>query len=490
MFRQDFLWGGDISAAQCEGAYNVGGKSPVYRDYLLGGNKNEKRSAYYKDENGEIKKMYVDANLTTLPPKGCHYIISDDPLDFYPNHKGTEFYYRYKEDIALLAEMGFKALNLTVSWARVLPYGKKQGVNKEGVEFYRDVFKELKKYNIEPIVTLYKYDMPFYFDEVLGGWTNREVIDEFVAFTKVCFEEYQGLVKYWVTINEVNVMKQDLDSYEEYTHEQALEAFNQMHYMMVAAAKATALAHKINKDYQVGCMIASTVTYPLTSDPKDVYATQKDLQGNFYLCADTMIRGKYPYFAKSIFDEYGITVDITKEDEAILLEGKADYLATSYYFSNCVTTHNDEGNKLAFGYANPYLKASDWGWQIDPVGLAYWLNEIYARYQVPVLIVENGLGAIDVLEDDGTIHDDYRIAYHKAHIEMLKEAVDQGVDVLGYTTWSCIDLISNSTGELRKRYGMIYVDADDHGYGSYKRYKKDSFYWYKKVIESHGENLE
>ena len=298
-------------------------------------------------------------------------------------------------------------------------------------------------------------------------------------------------MKYWITINEVNVMKQDLDLSENITVEKASDAFNQMHYMMVAAAKATALAHEINQDYQVGCMIASTLTYPLTCDPKDVVATQKDLQGNFFLCADTMIRGNYPYYTQSILDEYGITLDITQDDQDILQIGKADYLATSYYYSNCVTTHHDENHDtVQFGYKNPYLKASDWGWQIDPDGLYYWLNELYSRYQLPILIVENGLGAIDTLEEDGSIHDDYRIAFHKAHIEKMRDAVNVGVDLMGYTTWSCIDLISNSSGELRKRYGMIYVDADDYGNGTYNRYKKDSFYWYQKVIESNGENLD
>ena len=490
-FKKDFLWGGDISAAQCEGAWNVGGKSPVYRDYLLGGSSQSKRSAYYQTPEGEIKKMFVDANLTTLPPKGCHYIISDDPKDFYPNHIGTDFYHHYKEDIALLAQMGFKALNMTISWARILPYGIKKGVNQEGIDFYHQVFKECHKYHIEPIITLYKYDMPFYFEETLGGWTNPELIDEFVAFTKVCFEEYQDDVTYWITINEVNVMKQDLDMSKDITPQKAKATFEEMHHMMLAAAKATALAHEINKDYKVGCMIASTLTYPLTCDPKDVVATQKDLQGNFYLCADTMMKGEYPYFTQSIYQHYGIQLQLTEEEKEILKKGKADFLATSYYYSNCVTTHQDDQNPTAaFGYKNPYLKASDWGWQIDPDGLYYWLHELYSRYQLPILIVENGLGAIDHLEEDGSIHDDYRIAYHKAHIEKIRDAVNDGVDVMGYTTWSCIDLISNSTGELRKRYGMIYVDADDKGHGTYQRYKKDSFYWYQKVIETNGEDLE
>lgn len=492
-FKKDFLWGGDISAAQIEGAWNEGGKSPIYRDYLLGGNAKTKRSAYYKDQNGVIKTIFVEANTSTRLPEGCKYVISDDPKDFYPNHQGSDFYHKYKEDIAMLAEMGFKSFNMTISWARVLPDGMKGGVNKEGVEFYRDVFKECQKYGIEPIVTLYKYDMPFFFEEELGGWSNRVLIDEFVAFARVCFEQYQDLVKYWITINEINVIKQDLDVEGDVTLEKARVRFDEIHNMMVAAAKATVIAHKINNNYQVGCMIAGTFTYPLTCDPADALYNQKDLQGNFYLCADTMARGYYPHYTKSIFNSYGIEFHVSEEDKKILFEGKADFFAFSYYFTNCMTTHTEliqnNGAKGILGCKNPYLKATDWGWQIDPMGLHYWLHELYSRYQLPLLIVENGLGAIDKLEDDYTIHDQYRIEYHKAHIEMMRSAVNEGVDLFGYTTWSCIDLISNSTGEFRKRYGFIYVDVDDFGNGTYNRYKKDSFYWYKHVIETNGEEL-
>lgn len=491
-FRKDFLWGGDISAAQIEGAWNEDGKSPIYRDYLLGGNATTKRSAYYRDENGEIKKMFVECDAPTKLPKGCKYVISDDPKDFYPNHVGSDFYHRYKEDLKLLAEMGMKAFNVTISWARVLPHGIAGGVNPKGVEFYREFFKECKKYNIEPIVTLYKYDMPFFFEEEWGGWSNRALIDEFVAFAKVCFEEYQDLVKYWVTINEINVIKQVMDVEGNVTPEIARVRFEEIHNMMVAAAKATALAHTINDNYQVGCMIAGTFTYPLTCDPKDTLFNLKDLQGNFYMCADVMARGFYPHYTKRIFKDYGIEFNISEEDKRVLFEGKADYFAFSYYFTNCMTLHTElvEGNgaKGILGCKNPYLKATDWGWQIDPDGLHYWLHELYSRYQLPLLLVENGLGAIDKLEEDGTIHDQYRIAYHKAHVEKMRDAVNEGVDLIGYTTWSCIDLISNSTGEFRKRYGFIYVDVDDFGNGTYNRYKKDSYYWYKKVIETNGED--
>ena len=492
-FKKDFLWGGAVSAAQIEGAWNEDGKSPTYRDYLLGGNSSTRRSAYYKDQNGEIKKVYVEANTYTRLPEGCKYIISDDPKDFYPNHKACDFYHRYKEDLDLLVEMGANTFNVTVSWARVLPHGIQGGVNQKGVEFYREFFKECKKRHIEPIVTLYKYDMPCFYEEEWGGWSNPALIDEFVAFSKICFEEYQDLVKYWITINEINIIKQDMDVEGDVTPQKARVRFDEIHNMMLAAAKATSLAHSINENYKVGCMIAATFTYPLTCDPLDALNNQKLLQGNFYMCADVMARGSYPYYTKSVFDSYGIEFNVSEEDEKILLDGKADFFAFSYYSTNTTTTHaellEDNGAMGVLGCKNPYLNATDWGWQIDPVGLHYWMHEIYSRYQMPLFLIENGMGAIDKLED-GKVHDPYRIAYHKAHIEKMRDAVNEGVDLFGYTSWSGIDIVSNSTGEFRKRYGFIYVDTDDQGNGTYNRYKKDSFYWYKKVIASNGEDLE
>ena len=488
-FPKGFLWGGDISATQIEGAWDEGGKSPVEPDYYLGGNKNKLRYAYYQTQDGQIGQVQQYSGQL---PKGAKYIFKDG--ENYPNHYASDFYHHYKEDISLLAEMGFKALNLTISWARILPHGIKGGPNKEGIEYYRNVLKELKKYNIEPIVTMYKYDMPAFFVTDCGGWSNRQLIDEFVAFNKICMNEYQGLVKYWITFNEINILKSFMDGNSTVTQEDKQRVFNETHNQFVAAAKVVKMAHNINKDYKVGCMIAGQCTYPLTCDPKDVAIAQKESQENFYYFADVMVRGHYPSYAQRIFNEYNVVMNISEEDKKILVEGKADYLAFSYYMSRCSTTHKDaseltNGN-LSLGVKNPYLTATDWGWQIDPEGLKYYLHDLYDRYQIPLLIVENGMGAIDKLEDDGTIHDQYRIEYHKAHIKKMKEAVEEGVDLFGYTMWSCIDLVSFSTGELRKRYGFIYVDIDDEGKGTYKRYKKDSFYYYQQVCQSNGENLD
>ena len=486
-FRKDFLWGGDVSATQVEGGWNEGGKSPVETDFMLGGDRDTPRYGYYQAPDGTIGKV---RQFSGQMPKGAKFIIKEG--EFYPNHKATDFYHHYKEDIALLAEMGFKAFNMSLSWARILPHGIKGGVNKEGVEFYKNVFTECKKYGIEPIVTFYKYDMPAFFIEN-GGWSDKSMINEFVEFAKVSFEAYKGLVKYWITFNEINILTMTLSNMPDASKEDKQRIFEEQHNQVIAAAKATIIGHEISQDYQIGCMIAGTFTYGLTCDPKDQLASQKHMQTMFYFFADAMMNGEYPYFTQRVLNDFGVELNVSDEEKELMMKGKADYLAYSYYSTNCVTTHDDgkevKGNMLS-GIANPYLKQTDWSWQIDPDGMKYFLHELYGRYRKPLLIVENGMGAFDKLEEDGSIHDPYRITYHKEHVKMMKEAVDEGVDLIGYTTWSCIDLVSASSGELRKRYGFIYVDADDEENGSFKRYKKDSFYWYKHVIETNGEELD
>lgn len=487
-FPKGFLWGGDISAAQIEGAWNEGGKSPTEVDYCIAGNKTRFRETYYQTPDGQIGKV---AQYSGQLPEGAKYIIKEG--ENYPNHFASGFYHHYKEDIALLAEMGFKALNLTISWARILPSGIKGGANKEGVEYYRNVLNELKKYEIEPIVTMYKYDMPAFYITDMGGWSNRQLIDEYIEFSRICMEEYKELVKYWITFNEVNVLKILMDSNPNLTQEDRQRVFEETHNQLIASARAVQMGHKINPSFQVGCMAAGMFVYALTSDPKDNAAAQKSMQDRFYFFADVMARGKYPSYTQRILDASGVTLEVSHEDQQDLMKGKADFFAFSYYMTNCITIDKDSdetAGNLVKGAKNPFLTASEWGWQIDPDGLKYFLHEIYDRYQMPLLIVENGLGAIDVLEEDNTIHDPYRIDYHRRHIQKMKEAVEEGVDLMGYTMWSCIDLVSFSTGELRKRYGFIYVDIDDEGKGTYNRYRKDSFYYYQKVCQSNGEDLD
>ena len=420
-------------------------------------------------------------------PQGAKYTLFDDVR--YTNHVGIDFYHRYKEDIALFAEMGFTTLNTTISWARIFPYGVEGGVNQAGVEFYRNVFKECRKYGMDPVITLYKYDEPVYLEETYGGWTNREMIHQFVEFARVCFTEYKDLVDKWLTFNEINILLH-FD-----VKEGKQVAFTELHHQMVAAAQAVKVAHDIDPEIKVGCMVAGFCCYPMTCDPQDVIASYKEFQNKFAYCADTMVRGYYPSYAVRIWKENNVKLDITKEDKQDLMEGKSDFLAYSYYMSNVITTHQNQGDALTTAggqgqVKNPYLEASEWGWQIDPTGYEYFLHVLNDRYQVPLFDVENGLGAYDKVEEDGSIHDDYRINYLRSHIQSLMKAREEGVNIFGYTTWGPIDLVSFTTGQMDKRYGFIYVDMNDNGVGNLCRMKKDSFYWYQKVIQSHGEGLD
>ncbi len=483
MNTNKFLWGGSISAAQAEGGWNEGGKSPVQVDYGDPGTTKDRRWIHYLNADGTRGKMRQFDHL----PEGAKYEFFDDIR--YTNHTAIDFYHRYKEDIALLAEMGFTTFNTTVSWARIYPHGVEGGVNQEGVEFYRNVFKECRKYGMDPVITLYKYDEPVYFEETYGGWENREMIHQFVEFARVCFTEYKDLVNKWLTFNEVNILLH-FD-----VKEGKQVAFTQLHNQMVAAAKAVQVAHEIDPNIMVGTMVAGVCCYPYTCDPKDVLKSYEEFQDKFAYCADTMVRGYYPSYAKRMWKRDNVTLEISDEDKEDLMKGKADFLAFSYYMSTVVTTHNDvEVRSDAAGaqnaIKNPYLEASAWGWQIDPIGYKYLLHVLEDRYQVPLFDVENGLGAFDKVEEDGTIHDDYRIDYLRGHIKSLMEAREEGVNIFGYTTWAPIDLVSFTTGQMDKRYGFIYVDMNDDGEGDLHRIKKDSFYWYKKVIASDGKDLD
>ena len=396
-FPKNFLWGGDISAAQIEGAWDEDGKSPTEADYLLGADKNSIRVACYRMPDGTEGKVPV---MSGMLPKGAKYILKDGV--FYHNHKATDFYHHYKEDIALLGEMGFRALNLSISWARIYPYGVEKGVNQKGVKFYRDVLKECRKYGIEPVVTLYKYDMPAFYIEDWGSWSNRKLIDEYVEFARVCLTEYEGLATIWNTFNEINVPLM-LCKMVHKTTADLQRGYEEIHNQLVASAKVVQLAHQIDPDNKVGCMCVGFFAYPYTCDPNDFLKLQQEAQAGFYLFSDVFVRGYYPSYAKSIFDKEGVVMNVSEEDKADLAAGKVDYM--------------------------------------------------------------------------------------KRHIAAMKEAVEEGVDLMGYTMWSCIDLVSAGSGELRKRYGFVYVDAHDDGTGTFKRYRKDSFWWYKKVIESNGEDL-
>ena len=489
VFPDGFYWGGATAANQCEGAWNVDGRGPARTDVTTVGTADSPRYITVRMPDGTTTKF----SQFTPVPKEARGVVLDG--EYYPNHESIDFYHHYKEDIALFAEMGFKMFRMSISWSRIFPKGIEEEPNQAGLDFYRSVFEELKKYDIEPLVTISHYDTPLYIEEELGGWSNREVIALYDRFTEVLFREYKGLVKYWLTFNEINCALMTLKFIPNMPHAMVQDRYQSLHNQFVASARAVKRAHEVDPDCKVGCMVAGGPSaYPLTCDPKDIIAAQIENQNSFWYSADVQVRGAYPAFAKRMWEHDGVTVEFGEGDEEILRSGTVDFITYSYYMTSCVTTHEDvemsgKGN-LVMGAKNPYLTYSDWGWSIDPDGLRYTLNEIYGRYQIPVMVVENGLGAIDTVEEDGSIHDPYRIDYMREHVRAMGEAIADGVDLIAYTPWGCIDLVSASTGEMHKRYGMIYVDRHDDGTGSFERRRKDSFFWYKKCIESNGEDLD
>ena len=475
-FPQDFLWGAASAANQCEGAWNVEGKGVSISDVMTSG--------------------------THKSPRRITPTI-DESKYFYPSHEAVDFYHRYKEDIALCAEMGFKIFRMSINWTRIFPQGNETVPNEAGLAFYDKVFAELKKYNIEPLVTIYHNENPFYLTGLCNGWQDRRCIDYYMNFCQVLFERYKDVVKYWIPFNEINCLTTKLGNWNhagilhpgtEFFTDQVDEPsarFAALHHQFVASARAVKLGKSINPTFRFGTMICHITVYPLTCDPEDILLTQQEDMLRNCFSGDVQVKGIYPYYIRRYFERNGISFEITQQDLQDIKEGTVDFYSFSYYMSNCITGQKNaaqvSGNVMG-GAKNPYLKATEWDWQIDPKGLRYTLNRVYDRYQVPIMVTENGLGARDVVED-GKIHDDYRIDYLRQHIEQMRLAIDDGVDLIGYTPWSTMDLVSVSTGEMAKRYGFIYVDRDDAGNGTQNRLKKDSFYWYQKVISSNGENL-
>ena len=416
---------------------------------------------------------------------------------------GNDFYHHYKEDIRLFGEMGFKCYRMSIAWTRIFPRGDEAEPNEAGLAFYDSVFDECAKYGIQPMVSLSHYEMPLTLGVEYGGWANRKLIDFYVKFATTCFKRYKDKVKYWLTFNEINAGMMAFGQVLSTGTVQGYEGpamgapddpqtrLQALHHQFVASALATKYCHEIIPDSKVGCMVSYQLLVPYSCDPDDIQKTV-DEQRMSLIFTDVQARGYYPAYAARFFEKKGVKLEVQQGDEEIMRMYPVDFISFSYYMSNCITTHKDAddvGGDIIAGKKNPYLKASDWGWQIDPIGLRYSLNEIYDRYHIPLMVVENGLGAYDKKDADGKIHDSYRIDYLRAHIEQMAEAVKDGVDLMGYTPWGCIDLVSASTGEMAKRYGFIYVNKFDDGTGDLSREKKDSFYWYKKVIASDGEDL-
>lgn len=490
-FPKNFLWGGAIAANQAEGAYNLDGRGLVQTDVTTGGTANSPRYTTYIDKDGKPGKYASMGHMGGHLPEGAQYAILEEY--YYPNHQAVDFYHRYKEDIKLFAEMGYSVFRLSVSWARIFPNGDDAEPNQAGLDFYRSVFEECHKYGIEPLVSIWHFDTPLSLETRFKGWSNRKLVDFYVRYAETLFREYQDLVKYWLTFNEINNTIMFLDMFGQASDADFQEAYQQLHHQFLASAKAIQVGRAINPNFRFGNMICGITFYPGTSDPADILANQHQWEKNIYYCSDVQAKGRYGSYAKRLWQEHKVNLQMEEGDLEILAQGTIDLYTFSYYMSTVVTTHEvDEqaGGNFSVGAKNPYLEYSDWGWAQDPSGLQYYLEKIYDRYEIPLMIVENGLGALDRVEEDGRIHDSYRIDYHRAYIDAMAQAIANGVDLVGYTTWGCIDIVSAGTGEMRKRYGFIYVDMDDQGQGSLERTPKDSFYWYQKVIRSNGEDLD
>ncbi len=493
-FPENFLWGGATSAAQVEGGRCEDGKGLSHLDYV-----------YYRG-----------------PKSPCNFMVMDDvkkareqeaTLNF-PNRRGIDFYHRYKDDIALMAEMGFKVYRMSVSWTRLFPTGTEETPDEEGVQFYHSVFRELHKYGIEPLVTMIHYEMPMGFAEEFDGWLSPKIIPYCVRYLKFLIDEYKDEVTYWLTFNEINMvtavpwlgggiildrniripqgfrpfapMTDEFGKVWNHTSHQAL------HHQFIASAIVVKYAHDTAPLCKVGNMFNLHHLYPETPSPQDAYRAHEETEYNMFFC-DVMARGYYPEWILAYYRRNNIEIDWYENYEQILMDGKVDFISLSYYLSSIVTADPKRQERIGSFIRrmnNPYLETSDFGWQIDPTALRISLNELRDRFHLPIFIAENGLGAFETLGEDKTVHDGYRIDYLRSHIQAIRDAIDDGVDVFGYTPWGWIDLVSCSLVSMSKRYGFVYVDADDEGNGTYERYRKDSFYWYKKVIESNGEDLD
>ncbi|OJF92192.1 6-phospho-beta-glucosidase [Alkalibacterium sp. 20] len=472
-FKKDFLWGGATAANQLEGGYDEGGRGLANVDVAPVG---EDRRAII---SGKVKHLDFDDE------------------HFYPAKEAIDHFHRYKEDIALFGEMGFKTYRLSIAWTRIFPKGDETEPNEDGLKFYEDLFKECHKHGIEPLVTITHFDCPMHLIKEYGGWRNRKMVDFYGNLTRTLFTRYKGLVKYWLTFNEINIilhapfMGAGLVFEEGENKKQVI--YQAAHHELVSSALATKIAREVDPEIQVGCMLAAGKYYPNTPNPVDVLAAQQaDRQNYFFI--DVQSRGEYPAYALKELEREGIEIPFEEGDKELLKEYTVDFISFSYY-SSCVASGDPENKEKSEGnifasVKNPYLEASEWGWQIDPLGIRITMNEIYDRYQKPLFVVENGLGAIDTPDENGYVEDDYRIDYLSSHIKAMKDAVElDGVDLMGYTSWGCIDLVSAGTGEMKKRYGYIYVDRDNEGNGTLERTPKKSFYWYKNVIETNGEDL-
>lgn len=482
-FAENFLFGGAIAASQADGAYDEGGKGLDTQDLRYF------NATWSKDERADKQNKRINH-------KKFVKALSDRDNEHYPFRWGIDFYHTYKEDLALMEELGLKVFRTSINWARIYPGGDDAEANEKGIQFYIDLFKECHKRGMKVFATILHYNIPVNLVLKYGGWKSRKTISFYVKYAETLFKRLGNLVDYWLPFNEFNAGRFNpyngvcLIQDEEENYDNAI--FQCLHHQFLANALTVKKAHEILPGSMIGGMIARFTTYPATCKPEDVMQMIHDDQYSNFFYTDVMARGYYPEYMERYFDKYQIKISKEAGDDQILAENTVDFMAFSYYMSLVSTTdqswEKSSGN-LITGNKNPYLKSSDWGWQIDSIGLRISLNQMYDRYHLPIFVAENGLGAYDRVTEDKKIHDSYRIEYMRKHIQQLKESVIDGVDLIGYTAWGIIDIVSCGSMEMSKRYGVIYVDIDDIGHGTGERLKKDSFYWYQKCIRSNGKDI-
>ena len=480
-FPEDLLWGSASADFQYEGGFGEDGRGVITQDFVTDGDVHTPRMMTYRLPDGTTG----ETPARTTMPEGAVGDFQEGR--YYPSHRAVDFYHHYKEDIKYLADMGLTCMRFSICWTRIFPTGMEDRPNEKGLDFYEAVVDECLKYRIEPLITICHDELPAYLAEHYQGWMSRVTIDCYLRLCRALFERLGGKVKYWLTFNEINI----LNGYSHLgTSECTMQATYQCgHHMFLASALAVKLGHRMMPGALFGAMYAASPVYARTCRPEDVFA-QMTVRRRTLFYIDVMARGEYPVWQADFFRSHGVELTAEPGDDEILKQGTIDYVSFSMYRSTTCTPDSElKMNVLSFD-TNPWLEATPWGWTIDPLGLRYVLNELWDRYQLPLFIVENGLGMVDEPDENFRVEDDYRINYLKDHFRAIKAAVEtDGIPVLGYTMWGGIDLVSLSTGEMKKRYGWVYVDMDDKGRGSLKRYPKKSFYWMKEFMESRGENL-
>ncbi|MCH1618839.1 MULTISPECIES: glycoside hydrolase family 1 protein [Streptococcus] len=479
-----FLWGGATADFQYEGGFDEGGRGLLSHDYETDGSQENPRHHTMQMPDGSIINLRSSFFYADPVPKEAQPVFLED--EYYPSHRAVDFYHHYKEDIALMAGMGFNVFRFSICWSRIFPTGEEETPNEEGLAFYDDVINEMAKYGMEPLITICHDELPMHLALRYDGWSSRHVIDCYVKYCKTLFERYGNRCRYWLTFNEINAVRGFGPCGTRQSEGQ--DRYQAAHHMFVASARAVKLGHEMMPNSQFGAMYAMSELYPATCKPEDVFHRLQERRENWYFI-DIMGRGYYPRYVKEIWRRRGVKEIVFAEgDEEILREGQLDFISFSYYRSNTTKAGDDWFN--VGGSTNPYLKETPWGWPVDPLGLRHVMNEIYDRIQKPIFIVENGMGAIDELDENGIVQDDYRIDYLRDHLQAMADAIIiDGVECLGYTMWGPVDLVSLSTGEMKKRYGFIYVDMDDKGNGSLKRTPKKSYAWMKEIIASNGAKL-